>query len=384
METFLSSYISNGNIDIPSTEFQSLSQKYTQEEIKEAFATEVLQNHSIEVPTKIITEKEAEEDFKNLCAYQTTGIHAGKTCSRYEYNIPMDSAYFWESTVGLSSSDYFHQTARYNAASQSQMSPCAVWQNERALKGALSPIWTLGINEITRKSLRSCIAMRKYIASQFRPAVAKSIYEYFNAESVLDFSAGWGDRLAGFYSAKCTKHYIGVDPNPAVFKNYSKQAAFYGNIAGSQKDCEFFQMPAEDMNYKKDSVDLVFTSPPYYIAERYTYGIKDTTQSSIRYKKLDEWLSSFLFCSIAKAWEALHGGGFLAINISNIYAKNKGNYHADICNPMHDFIMNNLNADFVSLMGIKMQRRPNQHSIYSKNALNDSVFCEPLWVYRKG
>ena len=37
-----------------------------------------------------------------------------------------------------------------------------------------------------------------YIATQFKPIVAKTIYDMTDAKTVLDTSMGWGDRLTGF------------------------------------------------------------------------------------------------------------------------------------------------------------------------------------------
>ena len=47
-----------------------------------------------------------------------------------------------------------------------------------------------------------------YIATQFKPVVAKCFYEMTNAKTVLDTSCGWGDRLCGFYATKGTTECI--------------------------------------------------------------------------------------------------------------------------------------------------------------------------------
>ena len=52
--------------------------------------------------------------------------------------------------------------------------------------------------DLNDKALREALSMRSYIASQFKPESAKVIYDTFQAKRVLDFSAGWGDRLVGF------------------------------------------------------------------------------------------------------------------------------------------------------------------------------------------
>ena len=54
--------------------------------------------------------------------------------------------------------------------------------------------------------------------------------------NVLDFGAGWGDRLAGFYTGETTEHYVGIDPNTLNHPNYQKQIQFYESILPFEQD----------------------------------------------------------------------------------------------------------------------------------------------------
>ena len=45
------------------------------------------------------------------------------------------------------------------------------------------------------------------------------------------------------------------------------------------------QSAEEDFEYKENMYDTVFTSPPYFSVERYSY---DDTQSWVRYKDIDQ------------------------------------------------------------------------------------------------
>ena len=58
------------------------------------------------------------------------------------------------------------------------------------------------------KSYISAFRLGTYIATQFKPNVAKTIYQMTNAKKVLDTSCGWGDRLAGFFCSDA-EEYIG-------------------------------------------------------------------------------------------------------------------------------------------------------------------------------
>ena len=53
----------------------------------------------------------------------------------------------------------------------------------------------------------SAFRLGTYIATQFKPVVAKTIYDMTKANTVLDTSCGWGDRLAGFFSSNATEYY---------------------------------------------------------------------------------------------------------------------------------------------------------------------------------
>ena len=56
--------------------------------------------------------------------------------------------------------------------------------------------YTLKLPQVGKKELRVMIGLRKYIASQHKPNVTKALTEYFGSKTMLDFSAGWGDRLS--------------------------------------------------------------------------------------------------------------------------------------------------------------------------------------------
>ena len=74
-----------------------------------------------------------------------------------------------------------------------------------------------------------------YIATQFKPVVAKTIYDMTKANTVLDTSCGWGDRLAGKSFASNATEYYGCDPNPNTYKQYMKQIEEYSKFFPNKK-----------------------------------------------------------------------------------------------------------------------------------------------------
>ena len=102
------------------------------------------------------------------------------------------------------------------------------WQTVKGIKTIVRAYYTLEqvLLKVDLQTLRMATTLRKYVASQFKPSIAKAFYDYFKSENVLDFSAGWGDRLAGFYCGETTKHYVGIDPNSKNHPNYKRQVEF--------------------------------------------------------------------------------------------------------------------------------------------------------------
>lgn len=203
--------------------------------------------------------------------------------------------------------------------------------------------------------------MKHYLPSQFSPAIASSIYNLFNSSKILDMSSGWGDRLVGSQG----KEYHGFDPNLALYDRYNKIIKSYGLNAKIEN------IPFEDSALKENYYDIMFSSPPYFNRETYS---KDETQSSIRYKNIDEWINKFLLKSIEKIYSALKTDGILTINISDLQS---GKKRIEICDLMNDHI-NTMGMKYVGCYGLQLTKMLNSKSYYM-----DGVFGEPIWIWRK-
>jgi DNA methylase. len=68
----------------------------------------------------------------------------------------------------------------------------------------------------------------------------------------------------------------------------------------------------------KIKFDLIFTSPPYFDKEKYN---QSELQSYKMYKEFDSWMQNFLFKTIELRTKNLKSGGYLVINISDIYTR---------------------------------------------------------------
>lgn len=284
--------------------------------------------------------------------------------SRYKYERLFNDIVINQSTKGLRISGKHTHEQRMKCDSINSPSPYRVWNNYKFRKSMLSALWSLKIDKVNNKTLKSCISMRKYVASQFRPTSAITIYNMFNAKNVLDLSSGWGDRLVGYHFSNA-ESYTGIDPNESLQIGYTNIIDML-DIKGANMNIGC----AEDFEHKR-TYDFIFTSPPYFNVERYT---QDETQSFKKFRKLDEWLNGFLFKSLENAYNKLEDGGYMVINISDVYSNHRVN---KICDPMCNFVVEKLGAEYLGCIGYRMSKR--------KNSKSDSngVFAEPIWIFGK-
>lgn len=351
-------------------EWKEVNEKYDQETIKDSILKRI-RDRDMKLPYQRTTLEEAEESFKMLQRHSTiSDFYTGDFYLKYNYKYPHGDRYVWAPVLGNEASDYFHQDNRMKCDSLNSPSPDRVWKTDKFMKTLFGSLWTMKVKEVTSRTLWTSIVLRKYVASQFKPTVAKALYDEYHSENVLDFSMGWGDRLAGFFASTKTKRYVGTDPNTNLQKGYQDQIALYCSNS-YDKEVIIRDKPAEEMDYRGEEFDTILTSTPYFDTERYN---TQDTQSWMRYKNLKDWLNDFLFESIERAWGALKRDGVMLINLSDVY----GHHQIQrMCDPMNEFIEGLKGAEYEGCMGMRMMKRPNQ------NTHREGVYCEPIWVWRK-
>jgi hypothetical protein len=184
------------------------------------------------------------------------------------------------------------------------------------------------------------------LATTFMPTYAKSIYEYFQVECVLDPCAGWGDRLIGATVSNCVKKYVGFDPNRALIPGYVDIMRSFGHSENPQVETkphvslntqvetktnvslntqvetktnvsftngfEIYAEPFEvgSLAYPPNSFDFAFTSPPYFDYEDYT-------PSNPKYKN---WIQEFYTPLFQQVERLLKPNSFFAIHIGDTSA----------------------------------------------------------------
>jgi hypothetical protein len=172
----------------------------------------------------------------------------------------------------------------------------------------------------------------------FPPTIAKSLYKKFTNDlpkddpiKIYDPSAGYGGRLLGALSLINEKkvHYIGTDPNPDNWvesiglSRYELMGRhFQANVrgrysstyevhkCGSEVFCNH-----EAFSIHAGSVDLVFTSPPYFAAEGYS---DDENQSFKKFPAYELWREGFLRKTLENCSLLLKRKRWLLWNIADV------------------------------------------------------------------
>lgn len=379
-------------------EWQYIIKNYDKEDVVNELASCL---HTYPCPIPQISNEETLSSLQKLKGIKWPDLLIEKEWfPRNERNskYPLTSKYFKRDNNGNNASNPFHIENRWKVDWTRTPSGWRTWQTVDGIKTIVRAFWSLEkvLTQVDIQNIRMATTLRKYVASQFKPSIAKAFYDYFKSENVLDFSAGWGDRLAGFYCGETTKHYVGIDPNTLNHPNYQKQVEFYKKhqtFFEESKEIDLICSPAEDVDYSKyeNYFDTIFTSPPYFDVERYS---TEDTQSWVRYKNIDDWNTNFLHNTINKLIPTLKSGGILAINIADVYSAKDKDYF-DICNPMNDFIKSK-GLEYYGCIGMEMTKRFNsggagnakseyfdEHLKEQTENTKDVAFGEPIWIWKK-
>jgi 16S rRNA G966 N2-methylase RsmD len=219
--------------------------------------------------------------------------------------------------------DYFNEKPRMNAKRRDKKhTPIEVWENPKILEP-----WILQKKNLTNISIREQIWKLGYECNAFKATLAKSIYHFFKAKRILDFSAGWGDRLLAAI-AHGAERYLGYDPNVELQPGYNEIISTFHPTNNTETKYEIHAQAFETANPIPETFDLVFTSPPYFDFEIYI-SLENTnttqtqtqiqTQSIVKYPKLNDWIVHFLLVSLNKSWSSLEIHGNMVIHLSDVY-----------------------------------------------------------------
>lgn len=203
----------------------------------------------------------------------------------------------------------------------------------------LSPMEAFENDELFKKIIRKRLHMGTYISdsgmrkmlklytgvqgvSNFRPSAAACIYDKFAPNGdVWDMSGGWGGRMIGAMVSSVNS-YIATEPS-------EKTCIGLNNLAKDfdvNNKCLILQSGSEDYKPAKNSLDLCFTSPPYFNLEKYS---EEESQSYVKYPTKKEWVEGFLMETFENCYDGLKPDKYMLINIADIKGKNNIKLESD-------------------------------------------------------
>ncbi len=381
------------------SQFKSVTEEFGKEEFRKKLADYVA-NERPPYPLKEYTKEEVVKTFYKLkkadyTQYIDTTREVIEKWDDYKYPYSKYGLGVIDTPTGAHSfinvSNYFMQDLRLACNSYGFISPIARWNEgtSREIWASLGPLWR-GVNstkDLSPQSIVEALRLGTYIATQFKPLVAKIIYDMTEAKTVLDTSMGWGDRLAAFYASNAT-HYIGCDPNPNTFARYKNMIEFFDGLTGGKKTVQIYRCGAENLPWDKiENVDCAFTSPPYFSTERYNEGGEfENEQSWAKYNTYEEWRDGFFLPVSQRSFESLNDNGVLLVNIFDPKINNK-RYRAS------DDLVDSMEKHFMGQLGMRIMQRPQGKAVFSDEEGNfdksqlqtffDKIYIENIWYFGK-
>ena len=398
--------------------FELLNKTYGKDKMRTHLADYIATERPV-FPLKEISKDDMRKSFYDLKKFDTASICIpNEQVEKEVFEKYDDYKYSYEKYgLGLVNgastfndvSNYFHQDLRLACGSYGFEAPKKRWEENDAydIWKCLGPIWR-GINgvqkvmiegkeeliggDLTAKSYISAFRLGTYIATQFKPVVAKALYDMTNAIKVLDTSCGWGDRLAGFYTSKA-KEYIGCDPNPNTFARYMKQVDEYERVLGNStpivkeernhftinasKKVTIYRCGAEDLPWDEiKDVDTAFTSPPYFSTEEYNKGGEhEEDQSWAKFNEYDKWRDDFY---LPVAEKTMSVSKYMFVNIMD--PKVHGERYRS-----SDELVNKFKDKFLGQIGMRIMQRPKSDTLFKdekeKAEFINKMFIENVWCF---
>jgi len=232
-----------------------------------------------------------------------------------------------QSTHGLSLA-WSYMPHAWSVKCGKMKTPMEIWEDEEHLEKGINKILTgtffkqKSANNITDSDMRAML--RRYsgtqMVSNFRPTAAATLYDIFvekdsplegtEAGTVWDPSMGYGGRLMGAIAAGV--NYIGTDPCVPTYAGLEKIRDEYGH---SHKKYTLLKQGSETFIPEDNSLDFVFTSPPYLGHEQYG---DEEEQSFNKFPQQDAWRNGFLLQTIKNAYKGLKPGKYAGFNVANV------------------------------------------------------------------
>lgn len=169
--------------------------------------------------------------------------------------------------------------------------------------------------DVSFKEIRRGFIVQRKAVSWFNPSLACDVYRTFLGDVerpvVWDPSIGFSARLLGFAAQYPRGTYVGTDPSMMMCDDAVRLAEELVKVL-PEISVNLLTMGSENYRPKPESLDMVFTSPPYFNKERY---VDEPGQCWRDHPDIDSWTKNYLVPTLAAAHVGLRPSRFCVINI---------------------------------------------------------------------
>jgi len=255
---------------------------------------------------------------ENGFPYYSTDLETRKKefeqLKNFDYRTIFEDNVFKQSMHGLGLAwSYFPHS--FNVRCNDKMTPYEAFMDDLIFMKVIRKRLKMGTymsDSGIRKMLKIYTGVQA--VSNFRPTAAAAIYDKYAKNGVVwDMSCGWGGRMLGAITSG-VKMYIGTEPSSETFDGLTRLAIDFGAPISTQ----LYRLGSEDFKPDKNSLDLCFTSPPYFDLEKYA---DEETQSYVRFNNKEAWVEGFLRPTFENCYYGLKSGKFMLINIADVKDK---------------------------------------------------------------
>jgi len=237
-----------------------------------------------------------QRDFDKLMKFDRSNLLEDNTLKQTMHGLGLAWSYFPHS---------------FNVSCNNKMTPYEAFMNDEIFMKVIRKRLKMG-TYMSDSGIRKMLKIYSGVqgVSNFRPTAAATIYDHFAMNGVVwDMSGGWGGRLLGAV-ASGVDTYIATEPSTLTYDGLADLV----NDFGLKTKCNVICIGSEDFVPDRNSLDLCFTSPPYFDVEKYS---DECDQSYIKFNTKETWIEGYLRPTFENCLHGLKYDGTMIINIAD-------------------------------------------------------------------
>lgn len=187
-------------------------------------------------------------------------------------------------------------------------------------------------------------------------------------DNYYDYSCGWGVRLTGALSNNI--NYYGTEPNKPLVDKLEELANKFYAFTDTTSEVNIKQQGSEYFVPKwENTMDLAFSSPPYYDLEEYSLNNSNQDdQSIVAFPDYNNWLRGYWQKTVENIFKYLKDDGIFIVNIKNIKE-----YNHNLLDDFKNIIeLENDNYSFKYIESLEVENI-NRPSLENANTHNNEV-----------